>query len=149
MTDDIEFLLHKEELTLATIKKRTTAYMIDELLLSILIYAALYGRFDTSNIESFLVALNKAFLIIVIMKILYHGIFTALYGATLGKMVMRIRVVSVGLLDNPTWLESFLRASVRVFGESIFYLGFAWAFFDPDRQGLHDKTAKTLVIDAS
>jgi len=149
MTDDIEFLLHKEELTLATLKKRTTAYMIDELLLSILIYAALYGRFDTSNIESFIIALNKAFLIIISMKVLYHGIFTTLYGATLGKMVMRIRVVTIGLLDNPTWSESFTRAAVRVFGESVFYLGFAWAFFDPDRQAWHDKAAKTLVIDAS
>jgi uncharacterized RDD family membrane protein YckC len=148
MSDDIEALLDKEELTLASIKKRALAYFIDELLLAIIIYAALSGRFNTDNIESFIVAMNKAFLFIITIKILYHGIFTAIYGATLGKIAMRIRVVTIGLLDNPNYLESFLRATMRVAGESLFYLGLIWAMFDPDRQGWHDKAAKTLVIDA-
>ncbi len=148
MTEPIEFLLQKEELRLASIKKRVFAYLIDELLLSLIVIGAMSGRFSSGNIESFIIAMNEAFLFIMSIKILYHGLFTHFYGATLGKIAMRIRVVSIGLLDNLTIIESFLRASMRTVGESLFYLGLIWAIFDPDRQGWHDKVAKSLVIDA-
>jgi len=148
MSEEVEFLLQKEDLQLASFKKRVFAYLLDELLLAILIYAAISGNFKPNNLESYILAIDKAFLFIMTIKIIYHGFFTAIYGATIGKIAMRIRVVTIGLLDNPTMLESFLRASVRVLGESLLYLGLLWAFFDGNRQAWHDKVAKTLVIDA-
>ena len=42
---------------------------------------------------------------------------------------------------------ALLRASMRFLGETLFYLGLVWAFFDPFKQGWHDKLAKTVVID--
>ncbi len=151
MSDRIEELLAKEDLQLASPKKRVAAFFLDELFLAILVYAALSGRFNPDNIESFIIAMDKSFAFILVVVVLYHGIFTALYGATLGKMAMRIRVVTIGLLDSPTYMESFLRAVVRVVGGSLFCLGLGliWAFFDSDRQGWHDKAAKTLVINAA
>jgi len=50
--------------------------------------------------------------------------------------------------DNPNFAVSLNRAIFRIISEMIFYLGFLWGMFDPARQTWHDKTAKTLVIDA-
>lgn len=149
MREPIDFMLQKEELKLATLKKRSLAYLIDELLLSIIVILAMSSKFDTNNIESFIVAMNQAMLFVLLVKIIYHALFTHYYGATIGKIAVKIRVVSIGLIDNPTLLESLLRASMRTLGESLFYIGLFWAFFDPNRQGWHDKLAKTLVIDAT
>jgi uncharacterized RDD family membrane protein YckC len=54
----------------------------------------------------------------------------------------------VATLQNPNIESSINRAIFRIVSESFFYLGFLWGFFDPARQTLHDKTARTLVIDA-
>lgn len=70
------------------------------------------------------------------------------YGATIGKLAMKIRVIEINTLENPNVLVALNRAIFRVVSEMLFYLGFLWAMFDPARQGWHDKTAKTLVVNA-
>ncbi len=70
-----------------------------------------------------------------------------MYGATVGKILLKIKVVSLDELDNPNLMSSFIRAVVRIISEFLLYLGFLWAFFDKARQAWHDKAAKTVVID--
>jgi uncharacterized RDD family membrane protein YckC len=70
------------------------------------------------------------------------------YGASLGKIVMKIRVVELATLSNPGFLSAFNRSVFRVVSELVFYLGFVWAMLDPYRRGWHDRTARTLVINA-
>ena len=68
------------------------------------------------------------------------------YGASIGKIVMKIRVMEVMTLQNPNVLVALNRAVFRVVSEMFFYLGFLWGLMDPARQTWHDKTAKTLVV---
>lgn len=82
------------------------------------------------------------------MKIVYQAFFTMQYGASFGKIVMKIRIIEIQTLQNPTVLSALNRAIFRVISEAFFYLGFLWGMLDPSRQTLHDKTAKTLVINA-
>jgi uncharacterized RDD family membrane protein YckC len=70
------------------------------------------------------------------------------YGATLGKILMKIRVVTLSTAQRPLFATALNRAIFRVISEILFYLGFLWAMLDPTRQGWHDKTAKTLVVNA-
>ncbi len=149
MENDLEYRLFKEELQLATIKKRTLAFIIDKILLALIVVAAMGNRFEGKDFEGIVIAMNQALLFTTLMEITYQSIFTKLYGATIGKMIVKIRVVDVEMFDNPSWVASFLRASVRFLSETLFYLGFVWALFDPYRQGWHDKFAKTMVIDAA
>lgn len=149
MNDDLEYLIEKEQLQLASLPKRALAYTIDELLLALLLLAGMWEQFSTAeNIEKTLQLAADTTVFILFAKLLYHALFIKMYGSTLGKMVVRIRVVQIDTLDNPGWPAALWRSVIRLFGESLFYLGFLWAVFDPFLQAWHDKIAKTLVIDA-
>jgi uncharacterized RDD family membrane protein YckC len=147
MERDLEYRLYKEELSIAPVSKRVLAFVLDKLLLALIVFAAMGGRFEGKDLQGVVAALNQAIVFTTVVEICYQAIFTKLYGATIGKMLLKIRVVDMELLDNPGWRYSFLRAAVRFLGETLFYLGFLWAFFDKYRQGWHDKAAKTLVLD--
>lgn len=89
---------------------------------------------------------NMFVLEFLMMKIIYQAFFVMQYGASLGKLVMRIQVIEIATMQTPNVLSALNRAIFRVISELMFYLGFLWALFDPARQAWHDKTAKTLVV---
>ncbi len=110
---------------------------------------ALWDAFvSAQTIEELISVTNSFILEFIAMKIIYQSFFIMQYGATLGKIIAKIRVIEIATLQNPNVLVSLNRATFRVIGELLFYLGFLWAIFDPSRQGWHDKTAKTLVVNA-
>lgn len=149
MNEEIESILHREGFTLADTKKRAMAFFIDEMLLSFLLILALYDNFSAAaNIEEWINVTNQFVLEYMMMKIVYQAFFVMQYGATIGKIVMKIKVIEIRTLDNPNVLSSLNRAIFRVISEMFLYLGFLWGMMDPARQTWHDKTAKTLVIDA-
>lgn len=149
MNEEIESILHREGFVLADTKKRAVAFFIDEMLLSFLLILALYDNFSAAtNIEEWINITNQFVLEFMMMKIVYQAFFVMQYGATIGKIVMKIKVIEIRTLDNPNVLSSLNRAIFRVISEMFLYLGFLWGMIDPARQTWHDKTAKTLVIDA-
>jgi uncharacterized RDD family membrane protein YckC len=81
------------------------------------------------------------------LKIIYQAFFVMQYGASIGKLIMKIRVIDIKTISNPNVLSSLNRAIFRVVSEMFLYLGFLWGMMIPSRQTLHDKTAKTLVVD--
>ena len=149
MNEEIQNLLHREGMTLATTSKRATAFLIDELLLSFLLIIALGDSFfEAETVEEMIMLTNTFVLEYMVMKIFYQAFFVMQYGATLGKIVMKIRVIDIKTLQTPNVIVSLNRAVVRVLSEMFFYLGFVWGMMDPSRQTWHDKTARTLVINA-
>lgn len=149
MNEEIERVLHREELTLAPIAKRSLAFFIDEMLLSFILIIALWDAFaSATTIEALIEVTNSFILEFIAMKIIYQTFFVMQYGASLGKLVAKIRVIELATLQNPNVIVSLNRSIFRALGELLFYLGFLWAMFDPSRQGWHDKTAKTLVVNA-
>jgi len=136
-------------MTLASIKKRSLAFFIDEMLLSFLLIIALWDNFTQAKTMEDIIYLTNSFVLeYMAMKIIYQAFFVMNYGATLGKMATKIRVIEIRTLQNPSVLSSLNRAIFRVISEMIFYLGFLWGMMNPSRQSWHDLTAKTLVIDA-
>ncbi|MFA6196990.1 MAG: RDD family protein [Sulfurimonas sp.] len=149
MNEEIENILHREGITLADIKRRAMAFFIDETLLSFLLIFALWDSFAAAkNVEEVILLTNTFILEYMTMKIVYQAFFTMQYGATLGKIVMKIRVIEIKTLRTPNVLSALNRAIFRIISETFFYLGFLWGMLDPSRQTLHDKTAKTLVVNA-
>ncbi len=64
---------------------------------------------------------------------------------TPGKRALRIRVVRLD--GNPvSWWHAFERAGGYAAGLATGTLGFAQIYWDPNRQGIHDKVAGTVVI---
>ena len=149
MNEEIEALLHRESIVLATIKKRAVAFVIDETLLSLLLIFALWDSFLNAQTMQEMINLTNSFVLeYMMMKFIYQAFFVMQYGATLGKMAMKIRVIELKTAANPNVLISLNRSSIRVLSETFLYLGFLWGILDPSRQAWHDKTAKTLVVDA-
>ena len=147
MNEEIENILHREGITLASIKSRALAFFIDETLLSFLLIFALWDSFSQAkNIEEIIMVTNMFVLEYMAMKIFYQAFFTMKYGASIGKIIMKIRVIEINTLQYPNVLSSLNRAIFRVISEMIFYLGFLWGMLDPSRQSWHDKTSKTLVV---
>jgi uncharacterized RDD family membrane protein YckC len=148
MNEEIEQLLHREELHLADTKKRAMAFFIDEILLSVLLIFALWESFTSAQTMEDIIAVTNLFVLeFIAMKIIYQAFFVMQYGATVGKIVMKIRVLEIRAVDNPNVLSALNRAIFRIISEMLFYLGFLWGLMDPTRQTWHDKTAKTIVVD--
>lgn len=134
---------------MAPIKKRGMAFFIDEMLLSLLLIIALGDSFfDAKTVEEMIILTNAFVLEYMAVKVVYQAFFVMQYGATLGKIVMKIRVIEIGTMQKPNVVVALNRAVVRVISEMMFYLGFVWGVMDPMRQTWHDKSAKTLVINA-
>ena len=149
MNEEIENKLYRENITLAPIKKRSLAFFIDETLLSFLLIIALWDSFKVAiTVEDMIILTNQFVLEYMAMKIIYQAFFVMQYGATLGKLAVKIKVIEIKTLNYPSVISSLNRAIFRVISEMLFYLGFLWGMMDKSRQSWHDKTARTLVVNA-
>lgn len=146
---EIQDNLDREELRLASIKKRAIAAFIDELLLSLLLLFTFSSIFGTATtLEDSITLTNKFILEFIAIKFIYQAFFIMQYGATVGKIIMKIEVIEAHSFQKPNVLVALNRSAIRIVSESAFYLGYVWAFNDPLKQTWHDKSAKTVVIDA-
>jgi uncharacterized RDD family membrane protein YckC len=149
VNEELEKRLYDEDLTLADIKKRAVALFIDEILLSFILIAALWDSFSSATTTEEIISLTNSFVFeYMLMKIVYQAFFVMQYGASLGKIAMKIRVIEIDTLNTPNVLVALNRAIFRVISEMFFYLGFLWGIMNPSRQTWHDLTAKTLVVNA-
>ena len=149
MNEQLDQILDREHLDIASLKARSVAFGIDEILISTLLLIVLWDNISQAQSVEAMIELTNHFLLeFMAIKIVYQTFFTMQYGATLGKIAMKIRVVEVKTLSNPGFFSAFNRAVFRVVSEALFYLGFIWAFLDPYRRSWHDLTAKTVVVNA-
>jgi uncharacterized RDD family membrane protein YckC len=147
--EEVERLLEREELTLAPVGKRAVAAVIDEFLLSLLLMIILWDRFGAAESLEETINLTNAFVLeFMVIKIIYQTFFIYQYGATLGKILMKIQVLEITTFSSPSLVSAFNRSIFRIVSEIVFYLGFLWGMMDPLRQTWHDKTARTVVVDA-
>jgi uncharacterized RDD family membrane protein YckC len=82
---------------------------------------------------------------LLLLKLAYFCAFTAVGGQTIGKMALRIRVVSEdnGTIDATLALR---RTVVGAVSTAFLGLGMLPAFFDPERRAFHDRVARTRVV---
>lgn len=78
----------------------------------------------------------------------YVAWFTRYGGQTPGKMLFRIRVVTVEG-DEPTWGQALLRPAGYFLSWIPLGLGFVLAVFPPEKRALHDRLTGTRVIRTS
>ncbi len=145
---ELQELLYRENIKLASVSKRAIAFMIDELLLSLVFVIALWdGISGAKNSIEMIESIQSATLYFVMVKIAYQTFFTYKYGASLGKIYMKIKVVDINTLEYLDFFSSLNRAIVRIISEMFFYLGFLWGVLNPTRQTWHDLVARSIVIE--
>jgi len=142
---------NSNNLQLASMRSRALAYIIDDLLVTIIIMMIFWGSISAvSHDMDAMMYLLKAELVtpLIILKIIYHTFFVWYFGATIGKIVVKIRVIDANEWGRVSMFSSFLRAVGRIFSEMFFYVGFLIGFFNDGRKTFHDITGKTLVVNA-
>lgn len=138
-------------LQLASMRSRALAYLIDDLLMTFIIMVIFWESiFTLSDDSDALMNLMKVELVtpLIMLKVLYHTFFVWYYGATIGKIVAKIRVIDADTWGKVSVFSSFLRAVGRIFSEMFFYIGFLIGFFNDGRKTFHDISGKTLVVNA-
>lgn len=145
--------LERENLKLADKMLRSLAWVIDVFLLS-LIFTLIHidtlsqmsdvnGKLDYEAFRSFITAYVWQ---VWIFKVSYDTLFVWYCGGSIGKILCKMRVVSVDLFDKPTFIYALLRACGKYIGESLLFITYVFGFGDSCARTLHDRIAKTLVI---
>lgn len=75
----------------------------------------------------------------------YFIIMTYTCGRTVGKMLMKIRVVSVSSHEL-TFGQVFFREVIGKYLSGILYIGYILVGIDSDKRGIHDMLADTRVV---
>ena len=100
-----------------------------------------------SDAQTMIAVINSFIWQLVLLKVLYHTFFVWRYGASLGKIVMKIMVLDGEILDFPSLPKALIRACVRIISEWCFYLGFIWMLGNAAKQSWHDKLSGTIVCE--
>ena len=148
----------EKSFNIASTKRRLSSFVIDDLIVTtffIIIFfeqlSKLFGNItviDDRLILNINIFISANIWILLSIKVLYHAILVSQNGMTIGKYIMKIKVIDLDTSNIPTLQKSLIRAVVRMPSESVLYLGFALAFFTPLKQTLHDKLSSCIVVDA-
>jgi len=143
-------------LPIASSQKRIASFVTDDIVITLFFIIIFYDQFSAvfSNItvvdEAALEGINafiaQNLLVVLSIKLIYHTVLVWQNGMTLGKYLMKIKVIDLETGNTPGFQMALLRASVRIPSEVLFYLGFLMAFFVPLKQTLHDKVSNCVVI---
>lgn len=138
------------DLKLASMRSRVKAFVIDDLSITLLVVIILWDQISAANgdLMATMMIMNEAFLQIITLKFLYQTFFIWYYGATIGKLLSKIRVIDFDTYGRVSFVNACVRSIGRILSEAVFYIGFALAYYGDARQTFHDRFGKTLVVDA-
>jgi len=141
--------LNNSNLELASLRSRALAFVIDDLLITFLIVIVFWDTIVTTTDDPAVVLaiMNQFLWPVLFVKFIYHSLFVWYYGATIGKIIVKIKVIDYNHLGRVSLLNSMFRSAGRILSEMFFYIGFLLGFFSEGRQTFHDKIGRTLVVD--
>ncbi len=127
---------------------RTISFIIDDLLITFLVVIILWDNLivHSEDVNAVIQLITNFMSYIFFIKFSYQSFFIWYFGATIGKIITKIKVIDYNTLGNISLTSSMIRSGIRLISEMFFYFGFIFSFFNDGRQTLHDKLAKTLVV---
>jgi uncharacterized RDD family membrane protein YckC len=116
--------------------RRFAAYLLDSLLLAVpIVILVLITSQAVGNIASIALALA------------YFSYFEGgPTGQTIGKRALGIRVIDFKVGGPIGYGRGLLRTIARYLSALVFFLGYLWMLWDPEKQTWHDKIAGTVVV---
>lgn len=130
---------------------RFAAVFLDRIILWVvsraLVMAVGLGTFRTNRNPSSgdLVLLLLVMLMVMAIAVSYETVMVAKYGATLGKMACKIKVVTAdgGRVGYPRALGRYF---AKILSSIICLIGYIMAAFDDQKRALHDRICDTRVV---
>jgi uncharacterized RDD family membrane protein YckC len=81
----------------------------------------------------------------IVFNVVYSGFFLGKYGATLGKMACKLKVVTAD--GQPvTYGRAFGRGAAEMISWLFCRIGYIIAGFDGEKRALHDRICSTRVV---
>jgi uncharacterized RDD family membrane protein YckC len=141
---------------------RAGAYMIDQIALFLVrlpfeLAMRAYVFWDIFQSESrstpqpfwqsrgVLIAYGLYFIFILLLHLSYYVFFVGRYGATPGKMALKLKIVRSDL-SKVTYLRALGRYFAQGLSGLLLYIGYIMAGFDSEKRALHDYICDTRVI---
>ncbi len=81
-----------------------------------------------------------------VLPAVYYVGFWILKSATIGKMLVKVKIVDAKTNKRASPLQCIVRYLGYIVSALPLGLGFIWIAFDRKKQGWHDKIARTLVV---
>lgn len=81
-----------------------------------------------------------------VLPVIYYVGFWILKSATIGKMLVKVKIVDAKTGKPASPLQCIVRYLGYIVSALPLGLGFFWIAFDRKKQGWHDKIARTLVV---
>ncbi|MBD3807430.1 MAG: RDD family protein [Epsilonproteobacteria bacterium] len=135
-------------MNIAPIRKRILSFVIDDIVLSLFVLVIFYDKLtDITDMETMSAFMADNFLAIMLVKVSYHWILVWQNGMTMGNYIMKIKVIDESSGERLNVFMALNRSMLRILSESIFYIGFLFAFFSSKVQTFHDKFTNAVVID--
>lgn len=140
--------MNTDNLELASIRSRALAFVIDDFLITFIIILIYFENIANSgnDLMSVLIVMNELVFQILFLKFIYQTFFIWYYGATIGKIIIKIKVVDYNSFGRVSIITAMIRSVLRLISEMFFYIGFVFGFFLEGRQTFHDKFGRTLVV---
>lgn len=145
-TQNVPWQARLQGAPLASFRARLGAFVVDGLLIAlILLVPVWFNRLDVNAADATL-SFEFTGLLNVAVAVLYFGLTTYFgNGATLGKRLLGIRVVSLNHERISLW-HSIERALGYAASSLEAGFGFLQYFTHPNRQTVHDRIAETIVV---
>lgn len=119
-------------------------------------YASFWRRFAAVLIDLLIIGLVPGFftdynqtssILAFIITTAYFVWMNGTYGATIGKMVLKIKITKEGG-SKINYSDALLRELASFLSIIVLGLGYLWVIWDKKKQGWHDHIAKTVVVKA-
>ena len=86
-------------------------------------------------------------ILIYIIRTLYFVLFTYLTSATLGKHILKLKVISANEDEKYSFIDIVYRETIgRFLSKLILNIGYLMIFINKDKSSLHDMLSDTRVI---
>lgn len=133
---------------------RLGAYIIDNLILGIGLLVVKFIFFIMTNIvginffsNQILFQYTLSDIILYICRALYFVLLTYFTSATIGKHILKLKVISTNNNGQYTFIDILYRETIgRFLSNLIIHAGYILIFINKDKSSLHDMLADTRVI---
>jgi len=140
-------------LHLASFARRIIGIIVDQIVITVPVFALFYALGFAPK-DAITEGRTVWFTItLTVLGLTYETVGVWLWGRTLGKLLTSTRAVSAVDGGNLGFVRAFQRSLVPTTLSAIPQIGpllgvavYVYAFFDPLRQGLHDKAAGSIVV---
>lgn len=115
-------------------------------------YASFIDRFAAAFIDCLIIGFAGSFIsnttwFSFVLILAYSTWMEGNYGATVGKMVLKLKVTKENG-KKITYSDAFLRRLSSYLSGAVLLLGYFNVIWDEKKQSWHDKIAKTIVVKA-